>query len=313
LARMVWRFRTQVMVRAGGFLQLSLPAGLSPTCNGAYFEPIALPFSAGCNARDPQNVIIYLNSTTVPSEYAFGIYVTPPAVPPLRNEVSLRLKDRFGQVRDAAMKLPGMPIQEKLKIRALDLHWTASRAERPSVVTLGFEAIDPLPDLVVAPVQQVSEILITLPVGFTHLVDRVTDFTFVNEDMPFASPTFLDYMQKDRLRVILNLNRTSWTTLKAGSYKFRFSVLVPNPLPIFNVWHLSLCMPNFPGGCTRITDPAVLVTFAIPGFGVNEVPAGGFGIASHAASPFRTGRTALALSTVLTLLGSSLAQPLSAF
>jgi len=309
LARMVWRFRSQVLVPAGGYLQLSLPAGLSPVCYGDYFEPIALPHSGGCNSRDPTNVLIYLNSTTVPSEYAFSIYVTPPQVEPLRNEVSIRLRDRLGQVRDSAIGLPGMPIREKLRIRAMDLHWTSSRANRPSTITIGFEAMDPLPDLIVAPVQQVSEILISLPMGFTHLVERVTDFTIVNEDMPFASPTFLDYMQADRLRVMLNLNRTSWTTLKAGSYSFRFSVLIPDPLPVFNVWHVSLCMPNFPGGCTRTTDPAVLLTFTMPGFGFNEAPAGGYGIASHASHHFHTSRTMMGIFSVLTLLSLSLAEP----
>jgi len=299
---MVWRFRSQVLIKAGGYLQLSLPAGLSPVCYGDFFEPIALPSTGGCSARDPENVIIYLNSTIVPAEYAFAIYVTPPVAQPVQNEVSIRLRDRFGQVQDAAIGLPGTPIREKLKIRALDLLWTSSKPNRPSTVTLGFEAMDPLPDLIVAPMQQVAEILISLPVGFTHLVDRVIDFTIVNEDMPFASPTYLDYMEKDRIRVMLNLNRTSWTTLKVGQYSFRFDVLIPDPLPIFNVWHLSLCMPNFPGGCTRISDPAVLVTYAMPGFGLNQEPPGGTAVTAHAAYHLGSWRTNLRVLLALSML-----------
>merc|ERR1712032_696564 len=140
---------------------------------------------------------------------------------------------------------------------------------------MGFKAIDPLPDLVVAPKQQVAEILLSLPVGFTHLVEKVNDFTMVNEDMPLQDGDWLDYMQKDRLRITLNLNQTSWTTLKAGDYRFRFPVLVPNPLPVFNVWHLALCMPNFPAGCHRITDPSVLLAFAMPGFRLGQAPPAG--------------------------------------
>jgi len=241
-----------------------------------------LPDTGSCNSNDPEKVLITLNSTLVPSEYAFAIRVSPPASAPLRNQVSLILKDRQDNVKDAAIKMPGKPIQEKLKIRMTELHWTSSKALRPTTITIGFEAMDPLPDLIVAPEQQVSEILISLPVGFTHMVDRVTDFTIVNEDMPLADPVFLDYMEKDRLRVILNLNRTSWTTLKVGTYSFRFPVLVPDPLPIFNVWHLSLCAPNFPGGCSRITDPAVLATFVAPGFGFGQAPVGGYGATSGA-------------------------------
>jgi len=280
---MVWRFRTQVLVEAGGHLQISLPAGLDPACDGAFFEPFALPRTGGCNTQDPRNVLVYFNSTVVPAEYAFAMRVTPPKVQPVQNSISVRLRDRFGQVRDAAVGLPGMRIQEKLKLQSIAMHWTSSRPNRPSTVLMGFEAMDPLPGIVVAPNQQVKEILISLPVGFTHLVEGVQDFTIVNADMPLASPQYLDYYEKDRLRVMLNLNRTSWTTLKVGTYSFRFSVMIPDPLPVFNVWSLSLCS----GTCKRISEPTVLTTFAIPGFGFNEAPAGGFGVTAHASGPGR--------------------------
>merc|ERR1712227_272418 len=102
-------------------------------------------------------------------------------------------------------------------------------------------------------------------------------------------------MQKDRLRIILNLNRTSWTTLKVGTYLFRFDVLVPDPLPAFNVWHLALCSPSFPGGCSKITDPAVLLTFGMPGFNLYEratvSPGFGIGLTSHADGKVPTSQT----------------------
>jgi len=123
----------------------------------------------------------------------------------------------------------------------------------------------------VAPLQQVGEILLSLPVGFTHLVERPEDFTLVNEDMPIdLSSGWLDYMQRDRLRISLHLNQSSWLTLKGGEYTFRFSVLVPSPLPVFNVWQVSLCRPYY-GGCNSVTDPAVLVRFAYPGFEFGQV------------------------------------------
>merc|ERR1712194_409929 len=298
------RFRTQQLVTAGGYLVLELPAGFEPRCDGTLFEPIALPATGECDTSDPTSVIISLNSTLLPSEYAFAIRVTPPPTAPLRNQLSLILKDKHHNVKDAAIKLPGNPIHEKLKLRMTDMHWTSSRALRPSTITLGFEAVDPLPDLIVAPDQQVSEVLILLPVGFTHMVEKLTDFTIVNEDMPLADPIYLDYMEKDRLRIILNLNRTSWTTLKVGTYNFRFPVLVPDPLPIFNVWHLSVCAPNFPGGCSRITDPAVLATWAAPGFKFGEAPASGFGATSGSERTIRPSCTIWMLASSLCLVFS---------
>ncbi|CAJ1331652.1 unnamed protein product, partial [Effrenium voratum] len=120
----------------------------------------------------------------------------------------------------------------------------------------------------------VDEILITLPNGFVHNVEKPTDLQLMNENMPLREIDYLDYFQKDRLRISLELNRSSWITLKSGSYGFRFNVMVPSPLPTFNVWFLSLCSPNYPEGCTQITDPAVMATFAMPGFALND-PANG--------------------------------------
>merc|ERR1712060_474757 len=303
---MVWRFRTQVLVDAGAWLHIVLPDGLWPECGEGSFVPISLPDTGGCEVIDMQNIMIYLNSTIVPSEYAFAFHIVPPTSTPFRNQLSIILKDRLGDVRDAAIDLEGEPIREKLKIRALPLHWTASREGRTSLVTLGFEALEPLPDLIVAPNQQVAEILISLPVGFYHLVNRLTDFTlgFTKDDMPLRQDDYLDYMQKDRLRIILNLSQTSWTTIKVGTFAFRFPVLVASPLPIFNVWMLSLCQggpyggPISAGGCQRISDSSVLATFAMPGFKIGEPSPpsstyGTFGAVSHADCIVFTSRTAL--------------------
>jgi len=270
--RMVWHFKSQVLIEAGGWLHVMIPEGFDPDCT---LKAIALPLTGGCNIIDPQNIIITLNSTMVPGEYAFAMGITPPALEPLRNELSLILKNKAGNVLDAAVGMPGLDIQSSLKIAELPLRWSQSKALRSSMITLGFEAVEPLPDLVVAPEQQVSEILIILPVGFVHLVGELNDFAVLNdEDMPFKEGDWLDFLQKDRLRITLDLNRSSWTTLKTGKYEFRFPVLVPSPLPAFNVWHMALCQPNYPEGCNQITDPAVLVVYPMPGFEIGEVYVG---------------------------------------
>jgi len=273
------------MVEAGASLHVTIPDEFAPDCSDGKLELIALPDSGGCDDSDPMHLVIAINSTIVPAEYTFAFQVTPPLVTPVQNQISIVLKDRYGNVRDAAVDMPGVEIQEKLRIAAKPLWWTQSRPGWPSRITCAFEALEPLPDYIVAPNQQISEILISLPSGFTHLVDTITDFTILNDDMPLADGnTWLDYMAKDRLRVILNLNQSSWTTLKSGIYSFQFQVRVPDPMPIFNVWHISLCRPNFPGGCSRISDPAVLINFAIPGFRIGQEPPGGSSSSSLAAS-----------------------------
>jgi hypothetical protein len=228
----------------------------------------------------------------------------------LRNSIDITMHDRFGQVKDAAVDIPGKPIMEKLRLRANPLQWSLAKPLRPSKITIGFEAVEPLPDKIVAPIQQISEILITLPAGFQHLVSELSDFTLVNVEMPLKDGDWLDYMQKDRLRIQMNLNQTSWQTLKVGTYSFRFDVMVPDPLPNFNVWHIALCGPapgsgeTFPGGCNKITDPAVLIAYAIPGFNLGEAAVATGAAASSAFVGKAMSLVLLALHIVTQCIGS---------
>eukprot|EP00928_Gymnodinium_smaydae_P087582 TRINITY_DN7182_c0_g2_i1.p1 TRINITY_DN7182_c0_g2~~TRINITY_DN7182_c0_g2_i1.p1 ORF type:complete len:1549 (+),score=405.83 TRINITY_DN7182_c0_g2_i1:4012-8658(+) len=270
---MVWRLRTQVLVQAGGWLEIVLPEGLNPNCRGDNLNLIALPRTGACDDSNPQRLKIWLNSTIVPGEYCFAFSVQPPIASPPRNTISLILKDRYGYVKDAAVELPAPVIQDKLRIGTTQFRWTVSKPGRATTVTIGFQALESLPDPIIAPEQQISEVLITLPVGFIHLVENVNDFTVVNEDMPLRKGAWLDYMKQDKLRITMDLNTSiSWTTLKKGLYEFRFPVLTPSILPVFNVWHLSLCKPSHIGGCALMTDPAVVITFPTPGFRLNEEP-----------------------------------------
>jgi hypothetical protein len=271
LGMIVWRFRTEVMVSAGAWLEINTPPELGAECFPGRFEPITLPESSGCKTIEPGLIYVNLNSTIVPAEYAFAHYVIPPVDTPVRNVLSITLKDHDGTVKDAAVDLPGYRIWEKLKIRSRDLVWDISKPGRTSTITVGFTVVEPLPDNIVAPNQQVFTILITLPVGFIHLVQDVNDFQVLNENMPLVRPLTesVDYMAKDSLRVYMNPNGTAWNALKAGDYKFRFQVLVPELMPAYNVWQVSLCRPGY-GPCNRVSAPAVLVNFAVKGFAFEE-------------------------------------------
>lgn len=268
---MIWSFRSQVVIQAGGWLEVVLPDGMDPECYPAAFISIALPDQVACDASDETHLKIHINSTIVPGEYAFGFYLTPPLINPVKNEISLILKNRNGQVKDAAVRMPAPPIQDKLRIQALPLQWTSSRAGRATTISIGFNALETLPDPIIAEFQQVGEILITLPSGFLHLVEIESDFSSTNEDLPKRRKGWLDYMKKNQVRVSLDLNQTgSWAPMKSGKYEFRFPVLVPMLLPAVNVWHISLCSPSYPNGCTRLSDPNVLLSFPMAGFNFGD-------------------------------------------
>lgn len=305
-ARAVFRFRTQVRVDAGGWLEVALPEGLRPECAGNAMEPINMPPQIDCIDADPRILRVWLNSTIFPGLYAFAIRVAPPPSTPVPNEISLILKNKDGEVQDAAVDMPAPPIQENLNIIQTQLLWSSSRPGRQSIITIGFECVDQLPDLIIAADQQVQEILIVMPVGFVHQVERTIDFTLLNEDMPLADGVWLDYLQKDRLKITLDLDGTTWTPLKAGAYDFRFPVLVPSPLPDYNVWFVTLCKASYPNGCMQTNDAAALMSFPYPGFELGE-PA-----PAQATDPSLIGATAFACRQARPPLGGWLCIMLSA-
>ncbi|CAE7834047.1 unnamed protein product, partial [Symbiodinium sp. KB8] len=208
-SRIVWRFRTREMVQAGGYLEVRLPFGFAPECSMATLEAIALPITGGCRVVNEALLYVFMNTTMVPREYVFAFFLTPPAATPLFNDLSIILRDRFGAVSDAAVSIPGSKVLDKLRIREGQLLWTSTKPFRESTITVSFDILESLPDLIVAPDQQIDEILITLPYGFVHLVEKPTDLQLMNENMPLREVDYLDYFQKDRIRISLELNQSS--------------------------------------------------------------------------------------------------------
>lgn len=275
-ARMLWIFRPAVMIAAGGYIEVELPPLFVAHCGADAFHAHVLPHSDTCQVLSSGGagggpvVVVSVNTTIVPDVlYTFEIGVTPPAETPAVNEFALTIKDSQGAVRDAARDIPGPQIQSLLRVAQQQLLWTSSRPSRESMVTLGFRVLEELPDVAVSLEQQVGEILIVMPSGFEHRVNTYKDFTLSSNDMPLlgehSAGNWLDLLHRDRLRLILDLNRSSWTRLPVGVYQFRFPIQVPGSLPEFNVWQMALCRPDF-GGCLAMSDSAVIVQFAQAGF-----------------------------------------------
>jgi len=266
---MVWRFTTEVVVGAGGYLEVVMPPGFETFCDGINLKKISMPDSLGCHVVDPELLKLQFNNTLVPGEYSFGLTVTPPIKTPLDNMFSLILYDRFGMVQDAAMNLAGRPIQKGLRIRAFPLKWTSSQVGQESAITIGFNILEELPDRAIYPELQIGEILINFPVGFVHAVEREAFVEVVNKQLPLLNNGWLDYTQMDRLRFFIDTDIRRGG-IKTGEYRFVFPAWVPPTMPAFNCWQISLCREGA-GGCMTPGDPSVLLTFPIPGFNFGEV------------------------------------------
>jgi hypothetical protein len=284
-SRIVWQFTSQEVVDTGGYLEVELPSGFNPQCGENMLELLSFPSFSTCFSQpDGNSVVILLNTTIVPDKYVFAFYVTPPVLTPEPNLFSIVLKDSAGNVQDAAIGVPGLPMMDKLQAREAPLRWTVSSPGWPTEMTMGFEVLETFPDLFVAADQQVGQILLSFPEGFVHQVSSETDLTILSGSMPLQSQNWLDYTQKDYLLIKLNLSQTFWTTLSRATYQFGIPVMIPYQLPAYNVWHVSLCkLTTQPDACTRPTDPGVLVTFAIPGFPFGDGTSGNAGGAPRAA------------------------------
>lgn len=247
-------------------MEISIPYGFTVECEGDKLKSISLPGSLTCISPSETNdkVRLTMNETLVPGDYAFAVEGIPPKRTPPNNAFSLVLKDRFGQVRDAAMNIDGWNIHTKLQMRAAPLAWSQSGSGTLSVITLGFDLLDELPD---NPPLILSEVLITFPQGFVHAIETSRDFESLNEEFPIdrGNPNWLDYTQMDRIRVRLALD----VDFKTGEYRFNFPVYVPQQMPPYNVWMTSMCKEGA-GGCKTPSDSSVVVTFPVAGFKIGQ-------------------------------------------
>jgi len=286
-SRIMWTFTTQVVVDSGGYLELVLPDNFNPACGPGQLETLSFPRDCSCYVLpDQSTVIVQINTTIVPDSYVFAFYVSPPVLTPPGelNKFSITLKDSDSKVMDAAIGVPGITMMDKLQVKEAPLHWTVSKPGWATDITIGFDVLETFPDNYVAADQQVGQILLSFPEGFMHQVSSTADFTILSGSMPLPDDNWLDYYSKDKLLIKLHLNQTFWTTLVRGIYQFQIPVLLPDQLPTYNVWHVSLCtMTTFPGECSQPTDPGVLVTFAIPGFAFGEGTGGAAGGSPHVA------------------------------
>lgn len=280
------RFNTPETLDNGGTIVVLHPSGFEIQCDGVNLRQISLPgLSIPCTLPTAPQAVpqfnLTLTETLVFGEYSFSVKARIPAETPTNNVFSIQLfgKDDSHYARDAAINVMGLAIQPGLDLRGEPIEWTRSQPGKLSGVTLGFQVHEsPKSDGNVLK-QRIGEILINFPTGFKHQVDALSHVEVSREELDtntptipgmfLLSPNWLDYTEKDRLRISL---MSPPGVMENGIYKFTFLVQIPVQMPRDNVWTVSLCEAN--GGCISASDRTVLVVFPIPGFAAGESSGG---------------------------------------
>ena len=160
---------------------------------------------------------------------------------------------------------PGYNIIHGLKVSALDIIWGYANPGQQSVISMGFELLEELPDQS-PPI--ISEIVVTIPRDFEHRVVRASNIESLASPIPLRkdiSPFDVTNLRK----IVMFLDEEKTSQLEVGRYSFSFPLLLPSRMPKYNVYTLTLCGPNPAGvnaSCTGQDDQRALASFPLSGF-----------------------------------------------
>jgi hypothetical protein len=119
-----------------------------------------------------------------------------------------------------------------------------------------------------------TEVLIELPYDYQHQVTKITDLNFIccqTEQMPITRISVTDSSGNlDATKLRLFLDPVAMMIAPAGPYTVTFPVVVPQLMPGFNVFQMTICTPGT-GDC-EVRSPRALVTIAVPAFDHGESP-----------------------------------------
>jgi len=255
-------FTFSLEVDWGSQIHVTPPHGVLLACSteGA-LKRISLPGGRPDCVDDPLQLRLTVDLTA--GVYAFGIAADMPPETPQDNTFDIAIKDRNGNVVDAAYQVPGKPIVD-IGVTSPTLSWSRADAGQPSVITIGVTFVR---DTI-----SIKALLINFPERFIHDVQKPTDVQNLNRRFPVAAgQEWADTTFTDRIKIFLD-DSDDITTIAADSYRFNFPVRVPccqpSDLPKKNIWFLSLCRER---DCTSPEHRSVVVSFPMAGFGINEL------------------------------------------
>jgi hypothetical protein len=260
------QFVTNEKIDQNGIIRVGYPKSIVIDCNGGFFYPIALEGQVECRNM-PQLGYFELEMARPlpPGQQAFAVTSMCPDQVREQNSFYIVVRNPLGQVVDAAMEVPGYKIIHGLKVSALDIIWGYANPGQQSVISMGFELLEELPDQS-PPI--ISEIVVTIPRDFEHRVVRASNIESLASPIPLRkdiSPFDVTNLRK----VVMFLDEEKTSKLEVGRYSFSFPLLLPSRMPKYNVYTITLCGPNPAGvnaSCTGQDDQRALVSFPLSGF-----------------------------------------------
>jgi len=251
------------------------PPSFTFFCEG--LKQVSLPGEVACLSEENQFMIAF-NHTVAPGDYSFAIDCEIPTGVPDRTEFSVLLIDRLGFVQDAAMNIAGpIPIDSliaQVPSFPYGFKWYPDTIVGGRVYLLEF-TISIEQDVPSDPAYppMIGEILFTLPEGFVHDIQTVSDFTNADELFEPLSKRVVDFTMQDRVRFKVDNGQYADSPatpliIKKNMYSFRFPVIVPKQMPAKNIWFVSIC--DIDEGCSSPDDASVLLNFPIAGFQIGE-------------------------------------------
>jgi len=311
--QMAFTFVTNEKIDANGIIRVGYPRSIVIDCNGGFFYPVALEGGVECQNMPQLGYFeLVLARPLPPGQQAFAVTATCPDSVEESNTFFIVVRNPLGQVVDAAMDVPGYKIIHGLKVAVIDIIWSMANPGTQSVVSMGFELLEELPD---AKPPIISEVVVTVPRDFEQLVKRASNVESLALPIPLrrdVSP--FDVSNPRRMVMLLDEGRTS--ALGVGRYTFSFPLQLPARMPKYNVFVLTLCGPSptgFNASCTGQDDPRALVSFPLSGFAMRTASPQANQFMAIAGCRRRadwTGAPALAgVALVLQLLASAASRP----
>jgi len=191
--------------------------------------------------------------------FAFAIEADLPATTPEVNTFDLILRDQDNNVMDAYFGLAGKPLVQ-IYAETPSLAWSRADPGQNSVITVGFTLTR---DTI-----NIRAVLITMPMGFLHDVQKPTEVQSLNRLFPVrAGSDWSDTSEQDAIKILLD-DSDATTSIPAGLHRFSFPVQVPSEIPSINIWYLSLCDDI---ACKDPSDRSALVSFPSSGFNLYEL------------------------------------------
>lgn len=266
-SQMAFRFITNEKLEAGGVLRVGYPKTIQIECTGESLYKVGLEGDVNCQNFIKEGYFqLTLGRPLPPGQQAFAVRSTVPSSVP-DNNFYIMVLSNTGEVRDAAMSVPGRRVQHGLALSAMELIWGTAEPKRSTYVSMGIELTAELP-LKDPPI--ISELVIQVPADFTQQVQKSSHVEVLTRPLPQRSGGWLDVSNPSRLRLLLDEQKVQ--ELEIDAYRFQFPIQVPSVMPKYNVWEMTVCGPALTPNatCTGKDDVRALITFPLAGFAMGE-------------------------------------------